>query len=130
MIEEGFSQQEGNEHTKTFSPITKMKYVQLILSLGAHFRWEVYQMDVKSVFTQGDLIEEIYMEQLVGFKKYGSLFYQSNKSLHGLKQAPRAWYVKIDHFFCSLGFNFHAFDHSIYILHVNGENLIVAILCL
>jgi hypothetical protein len=41
----------------------------LILSLVAHFGWEVHQMDVKSAFLHGDLTKEIYMEQPPSFEK-------------------------------------------------------------
>jgi hypothetical protein len=51
----GFSQQEGINYTETFSPIAKMNYVQLILSLVAHFGWKIHQMDVKSAFLHGNL---------------------------------------------------------------------------
>lgn len=81
------------------------------------------------MFTHSDLIEEICMEQPSWFKKYGSLVYQLKKSFYGLKQAPRAWYDRIDHLFFSLGFKCHEFGHNIYVLHVNCENLTIAIAC-
>jgi hypothetical protein len=44
-----------------------------------------------------------------------------------LKQAPRAWYAKIDHFFLNLGFKHCESDHSLYVLHDNGDTLIVVV---
>jgi hypothetical protein len=67
LVMKGFSQQEGIEYTKTFSLVAKMNYVQMILSLVAHFGWKIHQMDVKSSFLHGDLSEEIFMEQPLGF---------------------------------------------------------------
>eukprot|EP00253_Pinus_taeda_P003370 PITA_03370 len=67
-----------------------MNSVRLVLSLAASFKWEVHQMDVKSAFFHGDLHEEIYMEQPIGFiKTDSSLVCRLKKSLYGLKQAPR-----------------------------------------
>ena len=89
LVAKGFAQQEGIDYTKTFSPIAKMNSVQLILSLATHFGWELHQMDVKSAFLHGDLIEEIYMEQPPGFVTDSSLVCQLKK-LYGLKQEPHA----------------------------------------
>jgi hypothetical protein len=70
---QGFSQVEGIDYSETFSPISKMNSICLVLSLVASQGWSVYQMDVKSVFLHGDLHEEIYMEQPPGFVQDSSL---------------------------------------------------------
>eukprot|EP00253_Pinus_taeda_P004157 PITA_04157 len=68
-----------------------MNSISLVLSLAASFKWEVHQMDVKFAFLHGDLHEEIYMEQPIGFIQTDSnLVCRLKKSLYGLKQAPRA----------------------------------------
>ena len=63
----GFSHQEGIDYTETFSPVAKMNFVRLILSLAAHFGWLIHQMDAKSAFLHGDLAKEIYIEKLPSF---------------------------------------------------------------
>ena len=57
-------------------------------------------MDVKSTFLNGDLKEEVYIEQPEGFDlAEGKEFvFKLKKALYGLKQAPRAWYAKLDHY--------------------------------
>eukprot|EP00253_Pinus_taeda_P003534 PITA_03534 len=67
LVAKGFSQVKGIDYTETFSPVAKMKSIRLVLSLAASFKSEVHQMDVKSAFLHGDLHEEIYMEQPIGF---------------------------------------------------------------
>eukprot|EP00253_Pinus_taeda_P032645 PITA_32645 len=68
-----------------------MNSIRLVLSLAASFKLEVHQMDVKFAFLHGDLHEEIYMEQPLGFiQTDSSLVCRLKKSLYGLKQAPRA----------------------------------------
>jgi hypothetical protein len=49
----------------------------------------------------------VYIEQLDGFVIHGkeSHVCRLKKALHGLKQAPRAWYARIDGYLMSLGFN-------------------------
>eukprot|EP00253_Pinus_taeda_P014314 PITA_14314 len=91
LVAKGFSQVEGIDYTETFSPVAKMNSIRLVLSLAASLKWEVHQMDVKSAFLHGDLHEEIYMEQPIGFiQTDSSLVCRLKKSLYGLKQAPRA----------------------------------------
>eukprot|EP00253_Pinus_taeda_P025181 PITA_25181 len=91
LLAKGFSQVEGIDNTETFSHVAKMNAIHLVLSLAASFKWEVHHMDVKSAFLHGDLHEEIYMEQPIGFiQTNSSLVCQLKKSLYGLKQAPRA----------------------------------------
>ena len=57
-------------------------------------------MDVKSAFLNGELEEEVYVKQLDGYvKKWREhLVMRLKKALDRLKQAPRAWYTKLDVF--------------------------------
>eukprot|EP00253_Pinus_taeda_P003946 PITA_03946 len=105
-----------------------MNSVCLVLSLATSFKWEVYQMDVKSAFLHGDLHEEIYMEQPIGFiQTDSSLVYRLKKSLYGLKQAPRDWYAKMDSFLLESGFSrFHS-DNIVY-SKKEGKFLIILVL--
>jgi hypothetical protein len=57
LVAKGFSQVEGIDYNETFSPVAKMNYICLVLSLAASHKWEVHQMDVKSSFLHGDLQE-------------------------------------------------------------------------
>ena len=49
------------------------------------------------------------------------------KLLYDLKQAPKDWYENIDWFFVNLGFKHCESDHSIYVLHVKVDTLIVVV---
>eukprot|EP00253_Pinus_taeda_P019701 PITA_19701 len=103
-----------------------MNSICLVLSLAASFKWEVHQMDVKSAFLHGDLHEEIYMEQPIGFiQRYSSLLCQLKKSLYGLKQAPRAWYAKMDSFLLDIGFSRCHSDNNVYTKKVEASPLLV-----
>ena len=63
-------------------------------------------MDVKSSFLHGDLQEEIYIEQPLGYvQDNSSLVCLLKKSLYSLKQAPRAWYAKMFSFLLDTGFS-------------------------
>ena len=77
--------------------------IQVILGLEASMNLELDQLDVKTAFLYDDLDEEIFMEQLEGFKMKGkeNMVSKLNKILYGLKQAPGQWYKKFDSFMMS-----------------------------
>eukprot|EP00253_Pinus_taeda_P017625 PITA_17625 len=105
-----------------------MNSVCLVLSLATSFKWEVHQMDVKSAFLHGDLHEEMYMEQPIGFiQTDSSLLCRLKKSLYGLKQAPRSWYAKMDRFLLESGFPRCHSDNIVYTKKV-GKSLIILVL--
>ena len=81
-----------------------MDSIRLALAIVASKQWEVYHMDVKCDFLNGDLTEDIYMQQPKWFFCNRYLVYRLKKSLYRLKQAPGAWYAKIDGFLLSLSF--------------------------
>eukprot|EP00253_Pinus_taeda_P023838 PITA_23838 len=128
LVAKGFSQVEGIDYTETFSPVAKMNSIRLVLSLAVSLKWEVHQMDVKSAFLHGDLHEEIYMEQPIGFiQTDSSLVCRLKKSLYGLKQAPRAWYAKMDNFLLESGFSRCHSDNTVY-TKIVGNSLIILVL--
>eukprot|EP00253_Pinus_taeda_P031289 PITA_31289 len=128
LVAKGFSQVEGIDYTETFSPVAKMNSIRLVLFLAASLKWEVHQMDVKSAFLHGDLHEEIYKEQPIGFiQTDSSLVCRLKKSLYGLKQAPRAWYAKMDSFLLESGFSRCYSDNTVYTKKV-GNSLIILVL--
>jgi hypothetical protein len=67
-----------------------METVRLLLALAAHGKWQVHHMDVKSVFLNGVLAEEVYVQQPPGFSidKDATKVLNLDKALYGLRQAP------------------------------------------
>ena len=63
----------------------------IILAKVAHFDLELHQMDVRTAFLNGDLVEDIYMSQPIGFEEVGkeNMVCKLQKSIYGLKQAHR-----------------------------------------
>ncbi len=86
----GFTQTFGVDYNETFALVAKFVSICYILALAAIKDMEIHQMDVKTAFLNGDLEEEIYMEQPKGFTQKGEhLVCKLHKSLYGLKQSPR-----------------------------------------
>src|SRR5882757_5280586 len=128
LVAKGFSQVEGIDYNETFAPVAKMNSICLILSLAALHNWEVHQMNVKSIFLHGDLQEEIYMEQPPGYvQNNSSLVCRLKKSLYSLKQAPRAWYAKMNSFLLDTGFSRCHSDPNIYTKKI-GNHLFILVL--
>ena len=63
----GYTQREGINYEETFSPITMLKSIRILLSFAACLDYEIWQMDVKIVFLSCYLEEDIYIAQLDGF---------------------------------------------------------------
>ena len=84
------------DYFDTFSPVAKMTYVRLFISLAATHNWDLHQLDIKNVFLHGDLQDEVYMEQPPRFVVQGEIgkVCRLRKSLYGLKQSPHAWFGK------------------------------------
>ena len=59
LVCNGYSQQEGIDYEETFSLASKIKVVRIFLAYGTSNKSEVYQMDVKSTFINGELEEKV-----------------------------------------------------------------------
>jgi len=99
-----------------FSPVVKHSSIHILLALAAQFDYELNQLDAKTAFLHGDLEEEIYMAQPLGFKAAwkGKLVCKLEKSLYGLKQSPRQWYRRFDKFMSDHGYIGSLYDPCVY----------------
>jgi hypothetical protein len=86
-------------------------------------------MDIKTTFLNGEIEEEVYIEQLEGFVIHDEKSHvcRLKKALYGLKKAPCAWYEKMDGFLMSLGFYNSAADPNLYYHIVSNECLILVL---
>jgi hypothetical protein len=89
-----------------FSLVARMKEIILILAYACSNNIKVYQMDVKSVFQNGELEEEVYIEKSEEFMLSKNEYYvcRVKKVLYGLKQDLRAWYSELDRYLQQAGF--------------------------
>jgi hypothetical protein len=86
-------------------------------------------MDVKTTFLNGELDEEIYMDQPDGFVVKGEerKVCKLLKSLYGLKQAPKQWHEKFDMTLMSAGFTINEADRCVHYRHGGGESIILCL---
>jgi hypothetical protein len=93
------------------------------MALMVHYDLELHQMDVKMAFLNGDLYENVYMAQLKGFVVEGkeNIGCRLKKSIYGLKQAFRQWYLEFDETIKKFGFKENEKDNCIYAKFKNGK---------
>nr|GEY04559.1 ribonuclease H-like domain, reverse transcriptase, RNA-dependent DNA polymerase [Tanacetum cinerariifolium] len=108
---------------------SRMETIRLLLAIDANNKWEVHHLDVKSAFLDGDLKEEVYVTQPEGFveKQDQGKVYRLIKALYGLRQAPRAWDIKLDNTLKSLGFKKCALEQAIYTKTSKDSTLLIGV---
>ena len=91
LIAKGYKQKESLDYFDTYSPVMRITSICMFIAIAALHNLEIHQMDVKTAFLNGDLNEEIYMDQLEGFISLGQekKICRLVKSLYGLKKAPK-----------------------------------------
>jgi hypothetical protein len=121
LVAKGFAQKQGVDYNETFASVVKFTSIRMVLALATLRGHAVYHLDVKTAFLNGELDEVIYMEQPHEFDDGSGRVLELQKSLYGLKQSPRQWYIKLREVMEKLGFTRTNADHSIFIFR-RGED--------
>ncbi|MBW0516785.1 hypothetical protein O181_056500 [Austropuccinia psidii MF-1] len=109
---QGFLQVENLDFHQTFAPTGRLSTLRFLLGYCAYHNFDLHQMDVKTAFLHGNLDEDLFIRLPEGYRSLwsGPVCLKLKKSLYGLKQSPRNWYLKIKEFFVSAGFRPSAAD--------------------
>jgi hypothetical protein len=97
MTPKGFKQVKGIDYFEVFANTGKYKSLRVVLAIAAMRDMELRQYDVPQAFTQAGLDEDVYMELPEGYEIDGMVCHLK-KSLYGLKQSPRNWYLLVSVF--------------------------------
>jgi len=91
LVAKGFTQKDDIDYKEIFSPISRKDSFKIIMALVAHYDLELHQMDVKTAFLNGDLEENVYMDQPMGFLVEGKehMVCKLKKSIYSLKASFR-----------------------------------------
>ncbi|KAH9767170.1 hypothetical protein KPL71_011175 [Citrus sinensis] len=130
LVARGFTQREGIDFNEIFSPVVKHASIRVILALVAIQDMYLEQMDVKTAFLHGELQEEIVMEQPEGYVVSGKEDHVCllKKSLYGLKQSPRQWYLKFDSFMTKHAYKRSNYDCCVYFKDIGDGKMIYLML--
>ena len=90
LVAKGFTQEYGIDYEETFALIARISSVRAFLAIATARKWDLFQMDVKNAFLNGDLSEEVYMQPPPGLSVESNKVCYLRCALYGLKQAPRA----------------------------------------
>ena len=96
--------------------------IRVVLAMVAHLDLELFQMNVRTAFLNGNLEEEIYMDQPIGFVSKGQ---EDNvchlkRSIYGLKHFSRSWYLRFHEVITSLGLSMASEDHCVHVKRSTG----------
>jgi Reverse transcriptase (RNA-dependent DNA polymerase) len=91
LVAKGYTQTHIINYQEIFTSVAKMNTVRILFSIAVNQNWTIYQLDVKNIFLQGNLDEDVYMTLPPGHNKEcdASTVCKLNKSIYGLKQSPR-----------------------------------------
>ena len=128
LVAQGFSQVEGVDYNKLFSPVVQFRSVHLMLALTALHNWYMMGVDICTAYLYRKLDEEIYMCQPEGFIARGqeSKVICLKRALYSLKQAGLAWWKELSNSMKDLGFACLNLDARIFVCR-EGTRLIVAV---
>nr|GEY23780.1 retrovirus-related Pol polyprotein from transposon TNT 1-94 [Tanacetum cinerariifolium] len=126
LVARSYRQEEGIDFEKSFAPVARLEAIRIFLAYAAHKNMVVYQMDVKTAFLNGNLREEVYVNQPDGCVDLDNPnhMYKLKKALYGLKQAPRAWYDMLTSFLISQDFYKGSVDPTL-LIRKNGNDLLL-----
>lgn len=129
LVARGHTQQKGIDYEEVFAPVARYEAIRALLAASVNEEMYVDQMDVISAYVQGELSDEVYMEQPEMFiqENKEDMICKLNKSLYGLKQSGREWYRKLDNFLLNHGGKRTEADPCVYTFNENESQVILMV---
>ena len=128
LVAKGYRKKQGVDYDETFSVVAMLKSIRILLAIAAHYDYEIWQMDVKTAFLNGNLTKEVYMTQPEGFTSgSGSKVCKLQRSIDRLKQASRSWNIRFDETIKEFGFSQNLDEPHVY-KKTNGSVVVFLVL--
>ncbi|GJV64315.1 retrovirus-related pol polyprotein from transposon TNT 1-94 [Tanacetum coccineum] len=127
LVARGYRQEEGIDFEESFASVARLDAIRIFLAYAAYMNMIVYQMDVKTTFLNGILIEKVYVNQPDGFvdQDNPNHVYKLKKALYGLKQAPRMWFDLLLKFLLTQEFSKGTVDPTLFIRREDRDILLI-----
>ncbi|WKA06380.1 hypothetical protein VitviT2T_024283 [Vitis vinifera] len=125
LVAKGFTQEYGIDYEETFAPVARISSVRALLVVAAARKWDLFQMDVKNAFLNGDLSEEVYMQPPPGLSIESNKVCHLRRALYGLKQAPRAWFAKFSSTIFRLGYTASPYDSALFLRRTDKGTILL-----
>ena len=129
MVAREYTQTFGIDYQETFAPVAKINIIRILISLAINFDRPLNQYDIKNVFLNGDLKEEISMKITPGFggSMYEGKVCKLKKALYGLKQSLRAWFGRFTQAMKVLCYQQCNGEHTLFFKHTSPNLLTILI---
>lgn len=129
LVAKGYAQKYNVDYFQTFAPVVRHTSIRILLAIAVQKELYVNHIDIVSAFLNGELEEDVYMEQPEMFidQRYPDMVCKLKKSIYGLKQAGRDWNIKITDILLKIGFERCVTDNCIYKMNKNNEINIIGL---
>lgn len=128
LVAKGFKQREGIDFEEVFAPVSKYATLRALLATTAALDLELHQLDIKTAFLNGYLQEDVYIQQPPGYETGGdNTACHLHRALYGLRQAPRAWHLRLKEELERHGFRPSDADPGLYIRAEATDNVYILV---
>ena len=131
LVVQGFTQVWLKDYHDTFSAVATLTTFRIMINLAAILGWEIYTIDVSQAYTQGELMETIYIRAPKTHPLPHGMVYKLRRPLYGTKQAGRCWYLHVTRTLRDLDLQ-QATKYSCFFIHRDNatgkRNLMISVL--
>jgi hypothetical protein len=127
LVARGFYHEQGRDYDETFAHVAHMTTIHTLLIVSSVQEWSISQLDVKNIFLNGEMHEDVYTRPPPGYSVLEGMIYHHHCSLYGLKQTPRAWFQHFASVVTTADFSANAHNPTLFV-HVPPRGMTLLLL--